>query len=622
MQSREAKAGASVAEHIRNVAIIAHVDHGKTTLVDRLMRQLGAVDVRSTGPDLILDSHDLERERGITILAKNTAIRWGDLKINIIDTPGHADFGGEVERVLRMADSALLLVDAFEGPMPQTRFVLRKAFEQGLRPLVVINKIDRQDARPLEVLNEVFDLFVDLGASDAALDFPVVFASSREGYAVRGLGDERTNLLPVLEMIRDHVPPPSSPVLQPLQFQVTTIDHNDYVGRIAIGRVFAGVLRAKQRVAVLRRDGRMEQASISGLFLFDGLKRSEANEVAAGDICALQGIPDIDIGDTVADVDDPRPLPIITIDEPTISMVFQVNDSPFSGRSGRYLTSRHLRERLARELRSNVALRVEDTPDPDCFRVSGRGTLHLGILIEEMRREGYEFAVGKPRPIYRELNGKKTEPVELLVVDCPASLSGKVIEQLGPRRGELATMEARGGMAHLEFHVPSRGLIGLRTQLLNLTGGEAIIHHNFYQYEYFKGAIPQRVNGALLALETGAATFYALEALQDRGIFFVAPTDQVYGGQIVGEHCKPGDIVVHVGREKKLTNMRSAGAEKNVRIAPPRTFQLEEALEYVDDDELVEVTPAAIRMRKRLLEEHARKRARRAAEGVPGDAPA
>ncbi|MBI4878617.1 MAG: translational GTPase TypA [Planctomycetes bacterium] len=622
MDRREVNAGAGVAENIRNVAIIAHVDHGKTTLVDRLMRQLGAVDVRSTGPDLILDSRDLERERGITILSKNTAIRWGELKINVIDTPGHADFGGEVERVLRMADSALLLVDAFEGPMPQTRFVLRKAFEQGLEPLVVINKIDRQDARPLEVLNEVFDLFVDLGASDAALDFPVVFASSREGYAVRALGDERKNLLPVLEMIRDHVPPPASPVLAPLQFQVTTIDHNDYVGRIAIGRVFAGVLRAKQRVSLLRRDGSMELANVGELFLFDGLKRSEASEVPAGDICALQGIPDIDIGDTVADVDDPRPLPIITIDEPTISMVFQVNDSPFSGRSGRFLTSRHLRERLARELRSNVALRVEDTPDPDSFRVSGRGTLHLGILIEEMRREGYEFAVGKPRPIYRELNGRKTEPVELLVVDCPVRESGKVIELLGPRRGEMTTMEARGGMVHLEFHVPSRGLIGLRTQLLNLTGGEAIIHHNFYQYEYFKGSIPQRTNGALLALEAGAATFYALEALQDRGVFFVAPTDQVYGGQIVGEHCKPGDIVVHVGREKKLTNMRAAGAEKNVRIAPPREFQLEEALEYIDDDELVEVTPGAIRLRKRLLGEHARKRARRSAENVPPDAPA
>ncbi len=600
-----------MAAHIRNVAIIAHVDHGKTTLVDRLMRSLGAVDIRTTSADLILDSSDLERERGITILSKNTSIRWRDLKINIIDTPGHADFGGEVERVLRMADSALLVVDAFEGPMPQTRFVLKKAFEQHLKPVVVINKIDRVDSRPEEVLDEVFDLFVELGANDAALDFPVVYASARDGFAVRDLGDERTSLLPILEMIRDHVPPPSSPIDVPLQFQVTTLDHSEYVGRIAIGRVFAGTLRSKERVALLHRDGTMTEETVGSIFLFEGLERREVKEVAAGDLCAVQGIASIDIGDTIADIENPQPLPIITIDEPTISMVFSVNDSPFVGRSGKYVTSRHLRDRLHRELQSNVALRVEDTTEADSLKVSGRGTLHIGILIEEMRRQGFEFSVGKPRPIYRELNGKKTEPIELLVVECPSPLAGKVIELLGPRRGEMTTMETSGSLTYLEFHVPARGLIGLRTQLLTLTAGEAIVHHNFYEYEYFKGSIPHRMNGAMVSMEAGTATFYALESLQDRGIFFVAPGEEVYEGQIVGEHCKPGDIIVNVGREKKLTNMRAAGADKNVRIAPPRRFQLEEALEYIDDDEAVEVTPTAIRLRKYLLKNHERKRASR-----------
>ncbi|MFH0944819.1 MAG: translational GTPase TypA [Planctomycetota bacterium] len=601
---------------LRNVAIIAHVDHGKTTLVDRLMRSLGAVDLRTTGTDLILDTADLEKERGITILSKNTSIRWGKLKINIIDTPGHADFGGEVERVLRMADSALLLVDAFEGPMPQTRFVLRKAFEQRLRPLVVINKIDRPDARPAEVLDEVFDLFVEMGADDEALDFPVVYASSREGYAVHDLADERKDLLPVLEMIRDHVPPPAALIDAPLQFQVTTLDHSEYVGRIAIGRVHAGVLRAKEKIIQLRRDGTRKEGFVGSLFLFEGLQRVEVSEVEAGDLCAVHGIPDIDIGDTLADLHNPRPLPIITIDEPTISMLFMVNDSPFAGQEGKYMTSRRLRERLFRELESNVALRVATTSDADTFKVSGRGTLHIGILIEEMRREGYEFSVGKPRPIYRELNGRKTEPVELLVVDCPKEHAGKVIELLGPRRGELNTMESRENTTHLEFHVPARGLIGLRTQLMNLTAGEAIVHHNFYEYEYFKGSIPHRTNGTLVSMDTTSATFYALEALQDRGTFFVKPTERVYRGQVVGENCKPGDIVVNVGREKKLTNMRAAGADKFVRIAPPREFQLEEALEYIDDDELVEVTPARVRMRKSLLDEHARKRALRASTEV------
>ena len=499
--------------------------------------------------------------------------------------------------------------------MPQTRFVLKKAFEQHLKPLVVINKIDRPDARSHEVLDEVFDLFVELGADDDALDFPVVYASARDGIAMHDLDHPTDSLLPVLEMIRDHVPSPKSPVDHPLQFQVTTLDHSEYVGRIGIGRVFAGELRTREKVAVLRRDGSRMDAVVGTLFSFEGLERQEVDVVSAGDLCAVQGIADIDIGDTIADFEHAQPLPIITIDEPTIAMTFHVNDSPFAGQSGKFMTSRHLRDRLYRELRSNVALRVEDTTDADVFRVSGRGTLHLGILIEQMRREGYEFAVGKPRPIYRELNGKKTEPVELLVCDCPTEHSGKVIELLGPRKGEMKTMESRGNSTHLEFHVPARGLIGLRTQLLTLTQGEAIMHHNFYDYEYFKGAIPHRTNGAIVSMDTSQATFYALESLQDRGVFFVGPGDKAYRGQIVGEHCKPGDIVANVGREKKLTNMRAAGADKNVRIAPPRVFQLEEALEYIDDDELVEITPAEIRLRKRILDETERKRAaRRAAD--------
>ncbi|MBK6941677.1 MAG: translational GTPase TypA [Planctomycetes bacterium] len=600
---------------LRNIAIIAHVDHGKTTLVDRLMRFTGAVEARTVGDELVLDNNALERERGITILAKNTSIRWNDAKINVIDTPGHADFGGEVERVLKLADSALLVVDAFEGPMPQTRFVLKKAFEQKLRPIVCINKIDRPDARPHEVLDEVFDLFVELGADDEALDFAVCYASGKNSFAIRELDQERKDMRPLLDVIMESVPAPRAPIDEPLQFQVTSLDYNEYVGRIAIGRVYAGILKTKRRVAVLRRDGKRKDVNVGGLFSFEGMERKPVDEVEAGDLCAVQGIENIDIGDTIADIDNPIPMPLITIDEPTISMVFYVNSSPFAGRSGDFLTSRHLRERLYKELQSNVALRVEDTADPDAFKVSGRGTLHLGILIENMRREGFEFAVGKPRPIYREINGKKAEPIEILVVDVPQQHAGKVIEVLGPRRGEVAVMDTKNNLTHLEFHVPSRGLIGLRTHLLTLTQGEAIIHHSFYQYEFFKGSIPHRINGALISMESHPVTFYALELLQDRGMFFVGPQDEVYVGQIVGEHCKPGDLTINVGREKKLTNMRSAGAEKNIRLAPPRVFALEEALEYIDDDELVEVTPDSIRLRKRLLDENDRKKAKRVGGG-------
>ncbi|MCC7171663.1 MAG: translational GTPase TypA [Planctomycetes bacterium] len=600
---------------LRNLAIIAHVDHGKTTLVDRLMRFTGAVEARTVGDELVLDNNALERERGITILAKNTSIRWNDAKINVIDTPGHADFGGEVERVLKLADSALLVVDAFEGPMPQTRFVLKKAFEQKLRPIVCINKIDRPDARPHEVLDEVFDLFVELGADDEALDFAVCYASGKNSFAIRELDQERKDMRPLLDVIMESVPAPRAPIDEPLQFQVTSLDYNEYVGRIAIGRVYAGILKTKRRVAVLRRDGKRKDVNVGGLFSFEGMERKPVDEVEAGDLCAVQGIENIDIGDTIADIDNPIPMPLITIDEPTISMVFYVNSSPFAGRSGDFLTSRHLRERLYKELQSNVALRVEDTADPDAFKVSGRGTLHLGILIENMRREGFEFAVGKPRPIYREINGKKAEPIEILVVDVPQQHAGKVIEVLGPRRGEVAVMDTKNNLTHLEFHVPSRGLIGLRTHLLTLTQGEAIIHHSFYQYEFFKGSIPHRINGALISMESHPVTFYALELLQDRGMFFVGPQDEVYVGQIVGEHCKPGDLTINVGREKKLTNMRSAGAEKNIRLAPPRVFALEEALEYIDDDELVEVTPDSIRLRKRLLDENDRKKAKRVGGG-------
>ena len=598
---------------IRNIAIIAHVDHGKTTLVDQMLRQCGQFRAAQLKGERILDSNDLERERGITILAKNIAIRYQDTKINLIDTPGHADFGGEVERVLMMADGCLLLVDAFEGPMPQTRFVLRKAFEYRLRPVVVINKIDRPDARPADVLDEVIDLFIELGADDAALEFPTVYTSATQGYATLDPDRRPDDIYVLFETILKHVPPPVADADAPLQMLITTLDYSDYVGRIGIGRVFAGTLRAGSPVAVLHRDGSpVTIERIGELFVFDGLGRERVEQVAAGDICAVVGLESADIGNTVTDPDNPRPLPIIRVDEPTLHMTFRINDSPFAGRSGRYLTSRHLRDRLERELQRNVALRVEPGHTPEEFHVSGRGLLHLSVLIENMRREGYELAVGKPKVIYRELNGRKTEPIELCVIEVPPPHVGAVMELLGGRRGVCVRMDTRGEFTHMEFTVPARGLIGLRNRLLNATNGTAIMHHNFYEYEFFRGGIPGRANGVLIASEPGQVTAYALDGLADRGVMFVRPAEAVYEGQIVGEHCRDNDIEVNVCRAKKMTNIRAAAADKTVVLKPPREMTLELALEFIEEDELVEVTPDAIRLRKRLLRENDRKRAARA----------
>jgi GTP-binding protein len=605
---------------IRNVAIIAHVDHGKTTLVDQMLRQSGLFRESELRETCILDSNPLERERGITILAKNIAVTLAGTKVNIIDTPGHADFGGEVERVLKMADGALLLVDAAEGPLPQTRFVLRKAFEAGLRPIVVINKIDRPDARPTEVLNAVFDLFVELDADDATLDFPTIYASGREGIATTDLSVPPVDLKPLFAAILKQVPPPEVDPEAPLQMLVMTLDYSDYVGRIAIGRVFAGKVCQGQRVALLKHDstpkgdsplfsGRRIDDTVAQLYVFDRLGRAEAAEVGAGDICAVVGLEEVDIGDTIADFERPAALPPITVDEPTLDMIFRINDSPFVGQGGSYVTSRQLRDRLMKELESNVALRV--TPDADRrdeFHVSGRGLLHLGILLENMRREGYELSVGKPRVITRAVDGVVMEPIEYLVIDVPPASVGAVMELVGNRRAECLKLDARGEMSHLEFTIPARGLIGLRTRLLNATYGEAVMHHNFYDYQPVRGAIPARVNGVMVSTETGRATAYALENLQERGVLFVGAGEQVYEGQIVGEHCRDNDLPVNVCREKKLTNVRASTAEKSILLKPPRQLTLEQALEYIEEDEYVEVTPAAVRLRKALLKESDRRK--------------
>jgi GTP-binding protein len=607
---------------IRNVAIIAHVDHGKTTLVDQMMRQSGLfrreeLDRLVGGQHgLILDSNDLERERGITILAKNIALTLAGTKVNIIDTPGHADFGGEVERVLKMADGALVLVDAAEGPLPQTRFVLRKAFESGLRPIVVVNKIDRPDARPTEVLNAVFDLFVDLDADEATLDFPTVYASGREGISTPDLAIPATDLQPLFDAILKHVPAPEVEAEAPLQMLVVTLDYSDYVGRIAIGRVVAGKIRKGQRIALLKHDGRRVDDTVTQLYTFDRLGRTETNEVSAGDICAVVGLDEVDIGDTVADPENAVALPPIRIDEPTLDMLFRINDSPFAGQEGEYVTSRQLRDRLMKELESNVALRVVPSEEKrDEFHVSGRGLLHLGILLENMRREGYELSVGKPHVITKEVNGHKHEPIEYLVIEVPSRSVGAVMELVGGRKAELVKMDSRGEHTHLEFTIPARGLIGLRTRLLNATSGEAIMHHNFYDYQPTRGAIPARLNGVLISTETGRATPYALDNLQERGTLFIGGGEQVYEGQVVGEHCRDNDLPVNVCREKKLTNIRAAGADKSIILKPPRVMTLEQALEYIEEDELVEVTPKAIRLRKVLLKESDRRKYARHASG-------
>ncbi len=610
-------------EHLRNIAIIAHVDHGKTTLVDKLLKETQAIpDHRDLG-ERILDSNDIERERGLTILAKNISILYRDVKINVIDTPGHADFGGEVERVLQMADGVLLLVDAAEGPMPQTRFVLRKAFQRELLPIVVINKVDRPDARIEEVVDEVGVLFLELATEfgldeneafggRGILDYPIVLASAKEGWAGRELEENSEGMRPLLDTILDEVPAPRGNVDAPLQLQITTLDYSDYLGRIGIGRITAGKINVGDQVLVSGRSGE-RTANIKDLFVFDKLGRTAAKEATTGDICAFSGIDKVEIGDTLTDPEAPNPLPILEVDRPTISMVFYVNDSPLAGRDGTYLTSRHLRARLFKELESNIALRVEDTDEAGAYKVSGRGTLHLGVLIENMRREGYEFQVGKPQVIFREENGKKTEPIEFLVCQVPDAFAGKVIEALGNRRAEMLKYESNGTRTQLEFNVPSRGLIGTGSRLLNLTQGEAIIFHSFLAYEPHRGDIPKRGQGVMMASESGQAMGYALFQLKDRGPMFITPGTPVYEGMIVGEHCKDNDIAVNVCKEKKLTNIRAAGSDKNILLSPPRQMSIEEALEYIADDELLEITPETFRLRKRLLLERDR---RKAARGV------
>jgi GTP-binding protein len=601
---------------IRNIAIIAHVDHGKTTLVDRMLQAAGAFKVRKGGPtERLLDSNDQERERGITILAKNTAIQWGGTKINIIDTPGHSDFGGEVERVLSMADGCLLLVDAAEGPMPQTRFVLKKALEKKLQPVVVINKIDRPDQRCREVLDECFDLFCELTHDDKLLDFPVIYASGRDGYARREPDDGNADMTPLFQAILERIPPPADRADEPPQFQVSLIDHNEFVGRIGIGRVHAGRLAVNQPVSIVKRDGKVVRSRIQELFTFESMERVRADRVPCGDVAALVAEDhDLEISDTISDPEAPRGMPAIAVEEPTMSMLVYVNDSPFAGREGQFVTSRHLRERLEKELRSNVALRVERTESADSWKISGRGVLHLGVFLETMRREGYEFAVGKPRVIVREIDGEKCEPIELLIVDVRSPWAGKVIELVGGRRGEVQKMETVGTTTHLEIAIPGRGIVGLRTKLLSATTGEAVLHTSFLGYQPWKGAIGERQGGVQVAVEGGKVATYALDALQDRGDFFVENGDQVYVGQIVGEHCRGIDITVNPTKAKKLTNMRSSGADRKLVVAPPKRLSLEECLEYIAEDELVEVTPKSLRMRKILLDEKDRKKARQAAE--------
>jgi GTP-binding protein len=597
---------------IRNIAIIAHVDHGKTTLVDRLLQAAGAFKVHKGGPtERLMDTNDQERERGITILAKNTAIQWGGTKINIIDTPGHSDFGGEVERVLSMADGCLLLVDAAEGVMPQTRFVLKKAFERGLKPIVVINKIDRPDQRCRQVLDEVFDLFCELTHDDELLDFPTIWASGREGFARRDPDDGNRDMTPLFQAILERIPPPPARDDEPTQFQVSLIDHSDYVGRIGIGRVHAGTLALNQPIVILKRDGRSIKSRIQELFTFESMERVRTDRVRCGDIAAVVAEDhDLEISDTLCDPEHPRVLPAIAVEDPTMTMILYVNDSPFVGREGEFVTSRHLRERLERELRSNVAMKVERTDSADSWQISGRGVLHLGVFLETMRREGYEFAVGKPRVIVKEINGQKHEPIEMLIVDVRTPYAGRVIELVGGRRGEVQKMESVGETTHMEIEIPARGLVGLRTKLLTATTGEAVMHHTFVGYKPWKGPIGERQGGVQIAVEAGKVGTYALDALQDRGLFFVSAGDEIYVGQIVGEHCRGIDITVNATKTKKLSNMRASGSDRKLVVAPPKILSLEECLEYIADDELVEVTPKSLRMRKILLDENERKRAR------------
>lgn len=592
--------------NIRNIAIIAHVDHGKTTLVDKILHATKVFrDNQETG-ELIMDSNDLERERGITIFSKNAAVIYKDVKINVIDTPGHADFGGEVERVLKMADGVCLLVDAFEGPMPQTRFVLQKALQLNLKPIVIINKVDKPNCRPDEVHDAVFELFFNLDATEEQLDFPTYYGSGKNGW----FNDSLTpcdDITPLLDGIIKHVPPPKV-AEGPLQMQITSLDYSSFLGRIAIGKVSRGTIKENQPIALMQADGTIKKSRAKELYVFEGMGKKKVQEVVAGDLCAVVGLEDFNIGDTVADAENPEALPIISVDEPTMNMLFSVNNSPFFGKDGKFVTSRHLRDRLMKETEKNLALKVTDSEEGDSLVVYGRGILHLGVLIETMRREGYELTVGQPQVIVKEIDGKKCEPYETLVVDVPQEFASKVIDLVTRRKGEMLVMETKGEMQHLEFDIPSRGLIGLRTQMLTATTGEAVMAHRFSEYKPWKGAIPGRNNGVLLSKNTEKTTGYSIDKLQDRGTFFVDPGEDVYAGMIIAEHIKPGDLVVNATEGKKLTNHRASGSDDATRIAPKTLMTLEECMEYIQFDECIEVTPNYIRMRKTILDEEERKK--------------
>ena len=593
-------------QKIRNIAIIAHVDHGKTTLVDKILHQTNQFrDNQETG-DLILDSNDLERERGITIVAKNVSVNYKGVKINIIDTPGHADFGGEVERVLKMADGVLLLVDAFEGAMPQTRFVTQKALALGLKPIVVVNKVDKENCRPEEVYESIFELFFNLDATEDQLDFPVIYGSSKHGWMSDDWKKPTEDITTLLDSILEHIP--SAPIQEgTLQMQITSLDYSSFVGRIAIGRVARGTIKENQPVSLVKRDGTIQKSRIKELYTFEGLGKIKTQEVKSGDICAVVGIEGFDIGDTIADFEKPEQLSVIKIDEPTMNMLFTINNSPFFGKEGKFVTSRHLRDRLFKEMEKNLALKVIETESPDSYLVYGRGILHLSVLIETMRREGYEIQVGQPQVIIKEIDGEKCEPIETLIVDVPAEVSGKVIELVTQRKGDLLVMEPKGDLQHLEFDIPARGIIGLRNNVLTATAGEAIMAHRFKAYEPWKGTIPGRLNGVLVSMEKGNTTAYSIDKLQDRGRFFVDPGVDIYEGQVLGEHIRDNDLVINIVKGKPLTNMRASGTDDNTRIAPAIKFSLEEAMEYIQADEYIEITPKSMRLRKIYLTENERK---------------
>jgi GTP-binding protein len=591
---------------IRNIAIIAHVDHGKTTLVDRILHATKVFRENQETGDLIMDSNDLERERGITIFSKNASVTYKDIKINVIDTPGHADFGGEVERVLRMADGVILLVDAFEGPMPQTRFVLQKALKLNLHPIVVINKVDKPNCRPDEVHDAVFELFFNLDATEEQLNFPTFYGSGKSGWFNDSLTPSE-DITPLLDGILRHIPEPKVAEGN-LQLQITSLDYSSFLGRIAIGKVARGSIRENQPISLMQTDGGIRKQRVKELYVFEGMGKRKVSEVVAGDLCAVVGIEDFNIGDTIADAENPEALPVISVDEPTMSMQFGINNSPFFGKDGKFVTSRHLRDRLIKETEKNLALRVKETDSGDNFLVFGRGILHLGILIETMRREGYELTVGQPQVIVKDVDGVKSEPYEILVVDVPEEFASKVIDMVSRRKGEMMVMETKGDMQHLEFEIPSRGLIGLRTNMLTATAGEAVMSHRFSEYKPWKGQIPGRNNGVLLSKEAGTTTGYSLDKLQDRGFFFVDPGEEVYKGMIIGENNKPGDLIVNANEGKKLTNMRASGSDAATNIAPKRLLTLEECMEYIQHDECIEVTPNFIRMRKVILDEHERNR--------------